>query len=324
MNADNFNFSEKGLEEIYKKVLVLFYNVGNFYNMYKEEDDLNYEKSDELMDKWIISLTEELVKNVKKYLVEYNTVKACSEIREYVDSLSTWYVRNSRDRFNEGDSKARKTLRYVLEKIVRVLAPILPFASEKIYQDMNGKEKSVHLEDWPESGLINPSVSEKMELIRSQVSEALRQRDQNKVPLKWPLAKAKISDNDYSEGFIEIFKKEVNVKKVEFLKEASSNLDVKLDFEMTPELEAEGYARELSRKVQAFRKKLGLNKDDEIELDIVCDEKLMKILKNWKEFLKERTNSKNLKFEEKTDDGVGEKQEFKIKNNSGFIFINLN
>jgi len=324
MNADNFNFSEKGLEEIYKKVLVLFYNVGNFYNMYKEEDDLNYEKSDELMDKWIISLTEELVKNVKKYLVEYNTVKACSEIREYVDSLSTWYVRNSRDRFNEGDSKARKTLRYVLEKIVRVLAPILPFASEKIYQDMNGKEKSVHLEDWPESGLINPSVSEKMELIRSQVSEALRQRDQNKVPLKWPLAKAKISDNDYSEGFIEIFKKEVNVKKVEFLKEASSNLDVKLDFEMTPELEAEGYARELSRKVQAFRKKLGLNKDDEIELDIVCDEKLMKILKNWKEFLKERTNSKNLKFEEKTGDGVGEKQEFKIKNNSGFIFINLN
>jgi isoleucyl-tRNA synthetase len=326
MNADNFNFSEKGLEEIYKKVLVLFYNVGNFYNMYKKEGDLNYEESDNLMDKWIISLTEKLTRDIKKYLEEYNTVKACSEIRKYIDDLSTWYVRNSRDRFNEGDIKARKTLRYVLEKIVRILAPIIPFASEKIYQDMNGKNKSVHLENWPKSdGKWEDTLFlEKMELIRNQVSEALRQRDQNKIPLKWPLAKAKISDNNYSKEFIEIFKKEVNVKEVEFLKKTSSNIDVELDFGITPELEAEGYARELSRKVQSFRKKLGLNKEDEITLNIVCNEKLAKILQPWEEFLKERTNSKVFKITQKDKNIFGKKQEFKIKDYSGFIFININ
>ncbi len=327
MNADNFNFSEKGLEEIYKKVLVLFYNVGNFYNMYKEKGDLDYEESDDLMDKWIVSLTEKLTSEVKKYLEEYNTVKACSEIRKYIDDLSTWYVRNSRDRFNEGDVKARKTLRYVLEKIVRVLAPIIPFGSEKIYQDMNGKDKSVHMEDWPEENkeLIDVHLQEEMERVRDIVSQGLRQRDQNQIGLKWPLNSVKVESNfDIENDLKKIIKQELNVKNISW--KSVENLDVKvdLDLEMTPELEAEGYARELSRKVQAFRKKLGLNKEDVIELQVVSDNKLKEILKSQEKFLMERTNSKEIKFKENEENVVGEREEFKIKNYSGFIFINFN
>jgi isoleucyl-tRNA synthetase len=327
MNADNFNFSEKGLEEIYKKVLVLFYNVGNFYNMYKEEGDLDYEESNNLMDKWIVSLTEGLNKNVKKYLEEYNTVKACTEIRKYIDDLSTWYVRNSRDRFNEGDVKARKTLRYVLEKLVKILAPIIPFASEKIYQDMNGKNKSVHLEDWPkeDNSLIKKNLQAEMEKVRDIVSQGLRKRDQNQIGLKWPLNSVEVQSNFEIRGELkEIIKQELNVKNIFWKPIKNLETKIELDFDITPELEAEGYARELSRKVQAFRKKLGLNKEDEIELKIVCDKKLINILENQKKFLIERTNSKNLKFGENADNSVGEREEFKIKDKSGLIFINFN
>jgi isoleucyl-tRNA synthetase len=327
MNADNFNFSEKGLEEIYKKVLVLFYNVGNFYNMYKEEGDLDYEESNNLMDKWIVSLTEGLNKNVKKYLEEYNTVKACTEIRKYIDDLSTWYVRNSRDRFNEGDVKARKTLRYVLEKLVKILAPIIPFASEKIYQDMNGKNKSVHLEDWPkeDNSLIDVNLQTEMEKVRDIVSQGLRKRDQNQIGLKWPLNSVEVQSNFEIRGELkETIKQELNVKNIFWKPIKNLETKIELDFDITPELEAEGYARELSRKVQAFRKKLGLNKEDEIELKIVCDKKLINILENQKKFLIERTNSKNLKFGENADNSVGEREEFKIKDKSGLIFINFN
>jgi isoleucyl-tRNA synthetase len=327
MNADNFNFSEKGLEEIYKKVLILFYNVGNFYNMYKEEGDLDYEESNNLMDKWIVSLTEGLNKNVKKYLEEYNTVKACTEIRKYIDDLSTWYVRNSRDRFNEGDVKARKTLRYVLEKLVKILAPIIPFASEKIYQDMNGKNKSVHLEDWPkeDNSLIDVNLQTEMEKVRDIVSQGLRKRDQNQIGLKWPLNSVEVQSNFEIRGELkETIKQELNVKNIFWKPIKNLETKIELDFDITPELEAEGYARELSRKVQAFRKKLGLNKEDEIELKIVCDKKLINILENQKKFLIERTNSKNLKFGENADNSVGEREEFKIKDKSGLIFINFN
>lgn len=325
MNADNFNFSEKGMEEVYKKIMVIFYNVGKFYSEYQKDGDEKFEESDNLMDKWILSLTETLSNEVKENLEEYNTVKACSSIKKYLDDLSTWYVRNSRDRFNEGDEKARKTLRYVLEKLTRILAPIIPFASEKIYQDINGKDKSVHLESWPESdGFWNDSsFLQKMHLIRLQVSEALRLRDQNKVPLKWPLALAEISDNNYSEDFLEIFKKETNVKEIRFLRESVSNADVKLDLNLTPELEAEGYARELSRKIQAARKNLGLNKEDSISLKIYCPE-LEKVFSSQISLIKERTGSNTADIVDKESDLTDNKEQFKIKENTGFFSINLN
>jgi isoleucyl-tRNA synthetase len=162
-----------------------------------------------------------------------------------------------------------------------------------------------------------------MEKVRDIVSQGLRKRDQNQIGLKWPLNSVEVQSNFEIRGELkEIIKQELNVKSLEFSK--CEELKVKLDLEMTPELEAEGYARELSRKVQAFRKKLGLNKEDEIELKIVCDKKLINILENQKKFLIERTNSKNLKFSENADNSVGEREEFKIKDKSGLIFINFN
>jgi isoleucyl-tRNA synthetase len=297
MNADNFNFSEKGLEETYRKVLVLLYNVANFYKDYQQESDKEYKESKNVMDKWIISRTEELTQEVERNLKEYNTIKACSVVKEYIEDLSTWYVRTSRDRFNEEDESARKTLRFVLERVVRVLAPLTPFASEKIYQDLNGKKSSVHLESWPkvEEKRINKELTQKMTLLRTQVSDALRQRDQSGIGIKWPLPKVTLPDNKYTDEYLEIIKNELNVKKVELKKEGKDQ-EVKLDTAITPELEAEGYAREIARKVQAARKTANFVKAESIDLEIVSE--FNKEIASFEGFLKERVGAKKISFKE--------------------------
>jgi len=116
----------------------------------------------------------------------------------------------------------------------------------------------------------------------------------------------------------------LNQKALEFKKE--KGMKVELDTKMTTELESEGYAREMSRTVQAFRKELGLVKDDEIELAIFCDDELKKMLESMKKMLIERTNSKKLGFFDAnvtTDKERFKKNiEFKIKDKRGKIAIN--
>ena len=122
-------------------------------------------------------------------------------------------------------------------------------------------------------------------------------RDKLQIGLKWPLKSAKISANfGVNKDIREIIKSQLNVKELFFVKIKESEISVTFDTKMTPELEAEGYARELSRQIQAFRKKLGLKKENKVETYIITDDKFAKILSAQKALLKERTNSKKLEF----------------------------
>ena len=327
MNADNFNFSEKGLEDAYRKITVLLYNVGRFYLEHKEKEDNSYLKSKNIMDKWILSKTENLLKDVEEELEKYNTLKACSKIKNYIDLLSTWYIRNSRERFNEEDTYAKSTLRYVLEKVLRTCAPIIPFASEKIFQDLNGNKKSVHLEKWPKqnSKLINIPLEKQMELVKEIVSRGLGQRDQIKIGLKWPLQKVQVaSKKKLTRELKQIIIEELNVKELIEISCNDTELNVILDPTLTPELEAEGYAREISRKVQAFRKELKLKKQDKINLFLSSDSELNKIFENQKEIIKERTNSKKIEIIGQIPKTIKQRVDFKIKDKRGEIALMLN
>lgn len=309
MNADNFNFSEKGLEETYRKVILILYNVANFYLGYRADGDEKFGGSDNLMDKWILAKTEELKKSVGENLENYNTVKACEEIQKYIDGLSTWYVKISRERFSEGDVCARKTLRNVLVEVSKVLAPILPFTSEKIFRDLNASS-SVHLEDWPkQKKSVNSDLLEKMEKLQDVVSEALKQRDQNSMGIRWPLASAKISE-DFGDDYLEIFKQLVNVKEVSKGKNLEGN--VELDFEPTEDLEAEGYSNELARKIQAARKKEDLVKDDKIKIEISMKGKLVRKIQEFLNEEKERVGASEINFVENVGEN-GYKDSGKIK-----------
>ena len=318
--ADNGNFSEKGLIETYKKVTVLLYNVANFYKEYQQKGDEDYKKSKNIMDKWIVSLTEELNETVQKHLEEYNTIKACAEVKKYIEDLSTWYVRNSRDRFSDNDENARKTLRYVLEKLTKILAPLIPFTTEKIFQDMNGKDKSVHLEDYPKANmkLVNKELEKEMQTTRDIVSTALKERDKAHIGIKWPLTKAIIkSEIKPSEELNKVIREELNIKELTYTK--GKELEVELDTNMTPELEAEGFAREISRKVQAARKNAGLVKSDEIELEISSE--FNEKLESQLSFIGERVGAKSISLE-KSDKKFNHSEEGKIKGKTFSIQLN--
>ncbi len=320
--ADNGNFSEKGLKESYKKVIVLLYNVANFYKDYQTTSDKPQATSKHIMDRWIISKTETLNQEVKKYLEEYNTIKACAAIKEYIEDLSTWYVRNSRDRFNENSEDARKTLRYVLEKITRVLAPILPFTTEKIFRDLNGKNKSVHLEEYPKPNTkaIDEGLEAQMSHTRTIVSQGLRLRDQNKIGLKWPLSSVNVAAKvKLSEELKSVVIQELNVKEFKVKPCNNAELEITLDTKITPELEAEGFAREITRKVQAARKEAELVKSDSIELEISSefDDKLESQL----DFIKEKVGAKTISLKD-SKKSFNHSKEGKIREQSFSIRFN--
>lgn len=323
----DMNLSEKDIMDSLRKNVVLLLNVLNFYEE-SSSDKLDKKISGNLLDKWILSRLNELNVEITKNMKAYNLPAASRPVVEFIEDLSTWYLRQTRDRLNDRDAKAIMTLREVLENLSKLIAPFMPFTAEFVWQKITGnnfkdKNKSVHLEKWPEvdKKLIDKKLLEEMKKVREIVSLGLMQRDKNHVGLKWPLSKVVIF-SDKIRGYDEIIMEQLNVKKIEF--KSGKNLKVEIDFTLTPELEAEGYARELSRYVQAFRKKIGLQKKDKIELFIFVDKDFENILESQKDFIEDRTNAVNLeigvatlkeKFKNKTD--------FKIKDKRGTIAINV-
>jgi isoleucyl-tRNA synthetase len=298
MNADNFNFSDKAVDEIYKKIMVLLYNVNNFYSLYKNISDSKKLDPVHVLDKWILSRVEELNKNVDFYFKKYNTIKASEEIKVFIDDLSTWYVRASRERFNDNDSQAKMVLGYVLEKLSRIIAPLMPFSAEIIYQNIHGEKDSVHLADWPKVNekFIDQDVQKNMDLARQIVSLVLKERDVSKISLKQPLSKIEVYGSSLSKDYLDLIADEINVKKVLIRDPKSSQLKILLDTVITPELEAEGIAREISRKVQALRKTSGLVKEDFIDLLLVVEKSVLDSVLSQKEFIKDRTNAKKIEI----------------------------
>ena len=185
---------------------------------------------------------------------------------------------------------------------------------------MNGKDKSVHLEDYPKANtkLINKEIEQQMQTTRDIVSTALRERDKAHIGIKWPLANATIkSEIKPSEELNKVIKEELNIKKLTYKK--SKELEITLDTNMTPELEAEGFAREISRKIQATRKKVGLIKSDEIELEISSD--FDDKLENQLELIKERVGAKTISLE-KSGKKFSHSEEGKIKGKPFTIAFN--
>ena len=325
MNAEDFNFSDKGVDEIYKRVILILYNTLRFYETVRKTEKATKPKKNDLTDMWILSRINQFGLNLNEHLEKYNTIKACDEIKVFAEDLSTWYIRINRERFEE-EKEARETLRYVLEIFSKSIAPILPFVSEKIYQTLNGNKKSVHLQEYPkfDKKNVDEKMLIKMAYVREIVSLGLRERDKAEIGLRWPLAKATIYSKEHQplNEFAKIIKSQLNIKDFELkINHEANETSVELDTTLKPELEAEGYSRELSRQVQDFRKKLGLQKKDTIELFITTDDKFKSVLETQKKFIKQRTNSKEMEIETKATERFKNQIEFKIKDKRGKIAI---
>jgi isoleucyl-tRNA synthetase len=235
----------------------------------------------------------------------------------WLNELSRGYIQIVRDRIAENDEEVKFVLARVFIDLLKLTAPIIPFVTEKLWQEMRQKKivdlESVHLSEWPKADgkKIDKKLENEFDCVLNILEVGLAERDKAKIGLRWPLASAEIAVPAKLKKFEEVIKSQLNVKKIIWRKGNENECKIVLNTKRTPELEAEGFSRELARKVQAERKNAGLKKGQLITLKIVCSGALQEMFNNNIKFLKERTNSKKIDF---SDGEMQNKQNsFKIK-----------
>lgn len=313
MRAEDLNLSEAGISEIYRKIIVRLENVYSFYELYADETIEAKDKSKNVLDLWIIARLNELKNEVTEGMDKYEIDRATRPINDFIEDLSTWYIRRSRDRFkndeNPEDKKvALETTLFVLKELSKVLAPFTPFVAEDLYQKIKtDKDKeSVHLEKWPEGGSVDKTLIEKMLTTRKIVEQALAVRATYGIKVRQPLSLLEVSSHE-GEFFDELIKDEVNVKEI-VIKESHEKGYLSLEHERIPqELIEEGQAREFIRAVQELRKKEKLNPKDIVVLQIVTDEKGKNLVNKWLNQIKKTATVKEVEFLSEVD---GEKISF--------------
>lgn len=272
--AETINFKESDVADISRGMMRMLWNSYSFFVLYAAIDNFQmpdgkeYKLSANLLDKWILSELNMLIKNVDENMEKYELNKAVRFFPKFIDNLSNWYIRRSRKRFwkseNDDDkNNAYQTLYVVLTKLSKLMAPFTPFVVDEIYRNLTGKE-SVHLDDYPKAdeSLIDEKLNEEMNQVRDIVSEGLQQRAKAKVKVRQPLKEIRIKNKELGEESLGIIKEEVNVKSVAIVENIEG---VELDTEITEDLRLEGQAREIIRHIQEMRKKAGFEVENRIE-----------------------------------------------------------
>ncbi len=259
VQAENLNFAEKGVEEIMKKNIGRLNNVLEFYKLFADSTP-RASSSTHVLDRWIIARLNQLIQESTIGYDAYKLDEAVRPTTQFIDDLSVWYLRRSRDRFKDGGedaTAAMATLRYVLYQLSLVMAPATPFYAEYLFQAIReeGDAESVHLCAWPEAGEIDITVLADMSTARAVVTKALEARDAAKIRVRQPLAKLVVGHVMSSE-LEHIVCEEVNVKNI--LIDTNLSDTVELDTVITDELREEGQLRDIVREIQDFRKKSGL------------------------------------------------------------------
>ena len=260
----------KNVQETQRGFLSTLWNVYSFYVLYAEIDQFNplkYAdfKPTNVMDKWIISKLNTLVKEVDEKLANYDITNAALIIESFTDELSNWYVRRNRERFwstelNEEKIGAYCTLYKVLTTLIKVAAPFVPFMTDEIYQNLvvgldKDAEESVHLCLWPEvdETAINKELEKEMDLAYKIVKLGRSARNSANIKNRQPLSEMLISVDTLPQYYEDIVKEELNVKQIELGAEMSQYVN----FEIKPNLPVLGkeYGRLIPRIKQEIAKK---------------------------------------------------------------------
>ncbi|MFH1326902.1 MAG: isoleucine--tRNA ligase [archaeon] len=302
-------------------------NINTLYNLFRLVESTKNKKISKIEDKWILSKLNTAITLITKDIENLHIHLATRAIKDFwLKDLSRSYIQIVRERLAKDDKEAKYVLQGVYVNLIKLCSIIVPFVSEAAWQELKKKkivkEESVHLCSWPKSDKkkINKKLEKDMEIALKVIEIGLSERDKAQIGLKWPLSKARIKiENNISKELQDIIKSQLNVKNLEF--KQTKGLSVSLDTKLTLDLEAEGYAREISRQIQSFRKKLGLNKKDKVTTIIITDDKFKKILEKQKSFLGNRTNSKRLEVVTTSKERFKNKTSFKIKDKKGEIVI---
>ena len=344
LRGSDFAVTEDGMRDTVRQVMLPLWNSWYFLTLYSNAEALTGKfdtSSENVLDRYIFAKLRDLVSDTTKSFDKYDLFAACSEIRTFLDVLTNWYIRRSRDRFWSGDIAAINTLHSVLHVLTRVAAPVLPLITEEIFRGLSG-ERSVHLQPWPTADSLKQDdlLVASMDRVRDVCSTTLSLRKVHSRRVRLPLANLIIATSDSAglREFADVIADEVNVRNVDFTDDVSSvagfelhvvpsivgprlgantqkvivavkkgdwkrkgsvitageidlfegeyNLKlvpkssgasatlnnsegvVVLDIDLTPDLEAEGLARDLIRLVQQLRRESGLHVSDRIQLQL--------------------------------------------------------
>ncbi|BCJ51615.1 isoleucine--tRNA ligase [Actinoplanes sp. NBRC 14428] len=364
--------TETAIRDSVRQVLLPLWNVWYFFSLYANASGHTATlrtDSSHLLDRYLLAKTNELVGDVQGRMDEYDISGAAGAVRAYLDALTNWYVRRSRDRFWAGDADAFDTLATVLEVLCRVVAPLAPLTAEEIWRGLTGG-RSVHLTDWPTADAFpaDHELVASMDAIRDAASAALSLRKARALRVRLPLARLTVATPDAARlrGLQDLLADEVNVKEVVLseeltaysrqvltvvpralgprlgkqvqqvikavkagdwelvdgapvaagvalqegeyeLKLVAADVDnsaplpgdagvVVLDTAVTPELAAEGLARDVIRVVQQARRDAGLDVSDRIALTVSASEAVAAAVEAHREFVAAETLATSLEL----------------------------
>ena len=242
LRGGNLIVTADGIRDTVRQVMLPVWSSYYFFTLYANAAnggkgfDARRLRADEVdglprMDQYLLARTRLLVERVEKSLDDFAISDACEAVTDFIDVLTNWYIRNTRDRFWNEDENAFNTLYTVLETFMRALAPLAPMEAETVWRGLTGGE-SVHLADWPfladektgeptELGLVlkaNDALVSAMDQVREVVSATLSLRKAEQIRVRQPLSKLTVvvADPEAVEDYVEILKSELNVKSVDF------------------------------------------------------------------------------------------------------------
>ncbi|WP_330253571.1 isoleucine--tRNA ligase [Nocardia sp. NBC_00565] len=384
------------LDEISRRLLMTYWNTAAFFALYASNSEwrpetVNPPAERPVLDRWILSELHTLAGEVDARLESYDTTGAGRLLSEFVDALSNWYVRRSRQRFWAGEQDALSTLFECLDVCTRLLAPFVPFITEQVWQDVVRPgdplaPESVHLAEWPvvDPTVIDRSLAEQVRIAQALAEAGRAARKASKVRVRQPLARAFVGlapGVDLPRDLLGEVADELNVKSLERLRTATTVLDISvkanfralgkrfgkqtqaaadavhradaqklvdqlrengsavidfegteialgpddvivselprsgwvvesqrgvtiaLDIEITPELAAEGIARDIVRVVQNARRDSGLDVSDRIALTIAATDDVLAAAKQHAAIIAHETLATALDFADSIEGG---------------------
>lgn len=318
-------FDEEGLKEVYSKFFNPLKNTYSFFSMYANIDNVSIEDCSKnfsvsyhdrsLIDKWLLSKYNRLVKDVNNDFLEYDLNKVVHHLANFVsDDLSNWYIRRNRDRFwgselNDDKKSVYLTTYEVLLGLSKLIAPICPFISEEIYRGLTNLE-SVHLADYPISNeeLIDDKIEIKMDLVRDLISLGRSAREDVKIKIRQPISEV-ILDGKIKKtigDLVSLISEELNVHEVNF----TNDLSKYMTFQIKPNFKVCG--KLFGANMQEFQTKLMRLSDEEI-----------KKLQNEKTIFMEIAGNKEEITHEMVDIRINAKDGFDAAYlNNNFIILN--
>ena len=230
VRAENLKFSENGVKQLMRDLLIPWWNAYSFFVTYANvdkfaDDEVRFPESDNVLDRWIVSSMETLIADVTAAMDAYDLQRSIRPLVKFVEDLTNWYIRRSRRRFwkstNDGDKLcAYRTLRYVLVQLAKVSAPFTPFIAEEIYRNLRGAgdPESVHLCDFPTANAAarDHGLERRMADVQAVVELGRRLRADNDLKVRQPLAVLKVAGGDVK-GLEALIEDELNVKAVRFV-----------------------------------------------------------------------------------------------------------